>query len=205
MAAKRLPTWEQLGAVIPQSVLEAQARIVHLMNEIGGIDEQLKDPLPPEKRSGAYKQWLVAAHAARRQKQYELRRLRVWEQDYNAKAGAARKLNRMEEQVGHAISAAGPDGLAEAARQAHHEALRQQVNDRLGGDLIAMGMALKSSVKAWGVLIRIATAAKEYVDAESRDDSDEEVLDAAFEALVASLEEAVAKGYLPSLVGAAAE
>jgi hypothetical protein len=217
VAAKRLPTWEQLGAVIPQSVLEAQARIVHLMNDIGGIDEQIRDPLPIEQRDAAYKVWLVAAHAARRQKHYELRRLRIWEQDYNAQVGAARKLNRMEAQVGRAIDAARsgdsagrtigearPEDPADAAYRARQEELRQQVNRQLGGDLLAMGMALRHSVRAWGVLIRIATAAKDYVDAEGRDGSDEEALDAAFEALVAALEEAVAKGYmsnLPELAG----
>lgn len=197
MPKRSLPTWDQLGAAPPESVLETRARIVHLQNEIAAITEQVADPLPREQRDREYSAWLAGANAALRQKQYLLRRLRIWEQDYNSRLSTARSIQRREKELAGVIEAAKPEDPAEAAHKARQEELRRQVNERLGDDLIMMGVALKHASKAWGIMIRIAVAADEYIAAEQDgSEGDDSVADAAFARLVAAVQEARTKKLL---------
>ena len=197
---KHLPTWEQLNAAVPTSLLEAEARILHLLSEIAGIEEQTADPLPVHQRDSGYKVWLASAMAARRQKNYQLRRLRIWVQDYNTKVSQARKLNSFEESLAGRIAAArSADDADEAEFLARRQELRDAVNRMVKDDLIIMGTALKHVSKVWGVLINVLTAAKAYVDLESAEAATEEEAQEAFDMLVAALEEAERKGYMPGM------
>lgn len=193
---KRLPTWEQLNAAIPTSLLEAEARILHLQGELASIDEQITDPLPIDERDSGYKVWLASAMAARRQKNYQLRRLRIWVQDHNAKVNKARKLNQFEESLTERITARNVDP-EEAEFLARRQELRDAVNRMVKDDLIIMGTALKHVSKVWGVLINVLTAAKAYVDVESSETATEDEVQEVFDMLTAALDEVERKGYMP--------
>jgi hypothetical protein len=206
---QRIPTWEELEAAPPKSELEARARIVQLQREVASIAEQTADPLPYEERDREYRQWLAAAIAAKKRKHYEMRRLRIWIQEFNS-TNAVRNLMRREAKLAEDLETASASGAVESseekANNARRDRLRQQVNTEIGDDLIKMGMALKGITKAWAVLIRVMQAAAAYVELESQFDAEkisEQELDAAFDALVVALDEAREKGYLPAASTAA--